>query len=188
MQCGEGKEEQCGQGGRPSPYCSFPGPEASTIQNPGTPCVGEDSSSYLSRLLLVKQWILWLPTCWTFRRLDLSPTESSYKFLLSWMSGRFFLGGLLLPLSSQPPTPILTPSSSHPWLPKSPSELLYSRRKGIDGLNIPSLPPSSLLQMRPEELRFYKDTREQMMCGSTQSSAFHIYVFSMPAHFIVNRW
>lgn len=41
---------------------------------------------------LVKQVILWWewPTHWTLKRLSLSPTESSYTFLLSWMSGRPF--------------------------------------------------------------------------------------------------
>lgn len=41
---------------------------------------------------LVKQVILrWAwPTHWTLKRLALSPTGSSYKLLLSWMSGRPF--------------------------------------------------------------------------------------------------
>lgn len=146
------------------------------------------SGSRLVRRLV--PWWKW-PVHWTYKRPGLSPTESSYKFLLRWTSGSLF------PWGATPPTEF-TASSLHSHIPLTPTSLkiLYSRRNGIKGLSIPSLTPF-LLQMalytnKASGIKILcKDTGKQMMCSNNiQSSALHIYIYmcvlSKPAHFTAN--
>ena len=81
---------------------------------------------------------------------------------------------------------LLPPSSQKPWLPTphycTPSKILYSRRKGIHGLNTPS-PPSTLLQMAvyAKEARRKKilqgDQRANDVLSSNDQWPGHTFIF-----------
>lgn len=150
---------RCGEGGKETnwsgkwfhlPFLSVP--RTSSLHHPKSSdilCRRVYNTTATSGSHLVKQVILrWeRPTHWTLKRLPLSPTESSYKFLLSWMSGRPFS----LRCCSSHWLHSLLHSSAHTLTPQAllphPLKILYSRTNGINKLNIPSLPPSFLLQL-----------------------------------------
>lgn len=149
-------------------FLSISGLKASIIQNPVTPYVGKDSSSYL-RVTFNKTTDPIMEITEP-QRLALCPTGSSYKFSLNWKS--------------------LTLIRTYPWLPKphyhNTPQNLYSRKNGTDGLKYTPLPPVPLLQMNlyANEANgrkiLCKATNEQMVCGNLQSSALHRLIYALP--------